>query len=370
MIEYGYCDESNPYQVASCGAATGNKCVFPFRVGGRMFHSCTKFYSDVGQLDGAERRPWCSLETDDEHNHVGAYGYCDSTCNEAATCLLKARSGNQALWKTSTIVAVQLGSSAWGMMVNNECLVDLTRNDKDTCRVLTNDGVLTDPCVLGCTNGQCTTGCNYSYCPHGTIKRWSCVDVLTCSCFCSDFTAYTNETWCAEHEYVVSIRLPDKDYSSNEREAACRDECRGKYAYVCLAYVIEAKMCLLWVMKLSDFSEQLPPHATKEFSVLRLNEGATVQETPQRCARKIFDVVGLVSCDREDGCEARCWSFIDIAWHAGMDISICRQACLDVHNCLYYSYFDNRDLHQSPNCFLYEDGNESYICKAVNRGMA
>ena len=57
------------------GPAAGKNCVFPFRIGNRIFEGCTRFKFP-------SEPPWCSTKIDPTGEHIdnaGHWGYCDMT---------------------------------------------------------------------------------------------------------------------------------------------------------------------------------------------------------------------------------------------------------------------------------------------------
>jgi len=70
--EWGYCSVNADY--SEDGVYTKD-CVFPFRYGGVLYTECT--------MTG-HNKPWCSLETDGDDNHVtGEWGNCAHLINDA-----------------------------------------------------------------------------------------------------------------------------------------------------------------------------------------------------------------------------------------------------------------------------------------------
>eukprot|EP00397_Hematodinium_sp_SG-2012_P000093 GEMP01000093.1.p1 GENE.GEMP01000093.1~~GEMP01000093.1.p1 ORF type:complete len:2576 (+),score=317.10 GEMP01000093.1:234-7730(+) len=163
MTTFGYCDERHPKLIACAGAGSaasgGYQCTFPFRVRGRMFHSCTSFGDD-----DTRRRKWCSLKVDDARNHVGPvgnYGYCPESCSSSVhvnTCMqqfpdLLTR------WEPLEPSRIQFGNSDWGLMTDNVCEhTGGVQYETKTCRILKIEtGEVTAPCSFGCRDGACTS---------------------------------------------------------------------------------------------------------------------------------------------------------------------------------------------------------------------
>ena len=66
------------------GHSRGNEqCKFPFKYGGKVFHSCTKFNVKGGEFPDF----WCSTQTDRNNNHQkGKWGDCNmQTCRQERT---------------------------------------------------------------------------------------------------------------------------------------------------------------------------------------------------------------------------------------------------------------------------------------------
>ena len=64
------------------GPKPNKKCVFPFKLGRRIYRSCTD-RSDPGKF-------WCSTKTDKRGRHVGKekeWGYCHPSCGKKKNSL-------------------------------------------------------------------------------------------------------------------------------------------------------------------------------------------------------------------------------------------------------------------------------------------
>ena len=60
-----------------CRITDTQTCVFPFRVGGRLYDKCTTVGTE-------QKTPWCSLETDQDHNHIpGREATCPPECQKS-----------------------------------------------------------------------------------------------------------------------------------------------------------------------------------------------------------------------------------------------------------------------------------------------
>merc|ERR1712039_756581 len=68
------CPASCGFCVKTCRTQMGNECVFPFRYGGKTYGGCTR---------EGHHRPWCSIRTDSNGNHVQGirnWGSCRDDC--------------------------------------------------------------------------------------------------------------------------------------------------------------------------------------------------------------------------------------------------------------------------------------------------
>ena len=54
---------------------TPKPCQFPFILDNQIFYGCTLYDTD-------DNKTWCSVNTDENHNHLKSWGHCDGTCTQ------------------------------------------------------------------------------------------------------------------------------------------------------------------------------------------------------------------------------------------------------------------------------------------------
>jgi len=72
-----HADQGTEEQGCSAVGGPGNAlpCVFPFKIGGRVWNTC------ASPVDNTNNRPWCSTRVDETGNHItGNWGNCDENC--------------------------------------------------------------------------------------------------------------------------------------------------------------------------------------------------------------------------------------------------------------------------------------------------